>query len=108
MESRPSKATPDDWQKARSLYESRVPHAIIVKEAHVTLAALRKRIQREGWRVVRMESKEIAEGQNLQQKSELLRGIVLDECLRDAGVLQQNEPRNMGQSMRRQELLAKI
>jgi hypothetical protein len=108
METGPSKATPDNWQKARSLYESRVSHAIIVKEAHVTLAALRKRILREGWRVARTEAKEIAEGQNLQQKSEQLRGLVLDECLKDAHIVSQHEPRNMGQSIRRQELLTKI
>jgi len=97
-----------DWQKARSLFDSRASHAVIVEQAHVTLAALRKRILREGWSRARTEAREIVERQNLQQKNDQLRSIVLDECLRDAHVVSQNEPRNMSQSMRRQELLSKI
>ena len=74
----------------------------------MSLPALKKRILREKWKVTRTEAHEIVSQQGIQQKSEQLREVVLDECLRDANVHQNNEPRNMGQSMRRQELLSKI
>ena len=102
------KSQSPDWQKARSLYDSNMPHAVIVKEAGVSLPALKKRIVREKWKVARTEAREIIETQSIQQRGEQLRSRALNECDRDLEVVEQHAPKNLAQAERRQGLLTKV
>jgi hypothetical protein len=82
-----------------------VPHAVIVKEAGVSLSALKKRVVRERWKVARTEACEIVSQQGIQQKSELIKHAIADEIVSDLDVVRERPSRNLKDAERKQNLL---